>query len=252
MRCSTTAAAASLAVGSAKAASLASVCTVDYVVSSLPDSIEGITIDTSSVTAAPVYNATESGAMISFTEMDSPVSFCNVTFSYSHVGKDDSVGLKYYMPSPSTFKNRYLEAGGAGYAINLGVSELPQGLPLGAVGGTTDGGFPDSAIDYAFPTANGTADWDAIYMFAYQAHGEATTIGKALSSNFYNTTSKVYAYFGGCSDGGRQAWSQAQRYGDLYDGIIAGAPAFRMGQQQVNHLRKSSLSLSLFSCLREE
>ena len=48
-------------------------------------------------------------------------------------------------------------------------------------------------------------------------------------------SSGLYTY-AGCSEGGREGMSQAQKAPELYDGIIVGAPAMRYGQQQVNHL----------------
>ncbi|TGO88747.1 hypothetical protein BPOR_0144g00170 [Botrytis porri] len=76
-------------------------------------------------------------------------------------------------------------------------------------------------------------------MFSYQALGEMTKLGKAMTSLFYgsiNSSAKVYTYYEGCSDGGREGMSQIQRFGSEYDGVITGAPAFRYGQQQVDHL----------------
>ncbi|MBH1945711.1 tannase/feruloyl esterase family alpha/beta hydrolase, partial [Erythrobacter sp. YJ-T3-07] len=66
--------------------------------------------------------------------------------------------------------------------------------------------------------------------------GELTMVAKPLLQGFYATDSKIYTYFEGCSDGGRQGLSQVQRYGDLYDGAILGAPAIRYGQLQPSHL----------------
>ena len=72
-------------------------------------------------------------------------------------------------------------------------------------------------------------------MFGYKALGEMTTVGKALTQAFYGVASdaKIYTYYEGCSDGGREGWSQVQRWGEEYDGVIVGAPAFRYAQQQI-------------------
>jgi tannase len=212
------------------AASLADVCTVSNVQAALPanGTLNGINLISSSVTAVPVYNATSTTSTTTY-------SYCNVTATYEHPGKD-SVVVTYGFPSPDSFKNRFYVAGGGGYSLN---SDITGGLAYGAVSGATGAGYGalDSvSLDEVVLTGNGSVNWDNIYMFAYQGLGEMTKIGKAITSGFYdssNSSAKLYTYYEGCSDGGREGWSQIQRYGDEYDGAITGAPAFRYGQQQV-------------------
>lgn len=80
----------------AQNATLASVCTIEYVQSVLPATnfIEGVAVNVDSVTASAVTNYTVavSDGMLGGSGYD----FCNVTFSYTHTGLDDTVSLPLY------------------------------------------------------------------------------------------------------------------------------------------------------------
>lgn len=148
----------------AMASSLNDICTTSMVKAALPanDTILGITFDPSSVTANAVYNSTVTD---SDNYPDATISYCNVTFAYSHADLDDKVLVQYWLPS--NFSNRYLTTGGFGYAINSASSNLPEAIIYGAVGGATDGGFGSfsTEFDSVFPLANGTANLPALYAF---------------------------------------------------------------------------------------
>ncbi|KAI1615381.1 feruloyl esterase-like protein B precursor [Exophiala viscosa] len=224
--------------GIALAQSLNDVCTTSYVVASLPapGTFPGITIDNSSVAASPVANAEVANENM---YPDAVFDYCNVSFAYSHDGRNDQVLLWYWLPAPQNFQNRYLSTGGGGYAINSGNGSLPGGIIYGAAAGATDGGFGSFSIsaDEVILLANGTINRDVLYAFGYEAIHEMSIIGKQLTQNFFNmSNTKLYSYYQGCSEGGREGWSQLQRFGDQFDGAVTGAPAFRYGQQQVQHL----------------
>jgi hypothetical protein len=70
--------------------------------------------------------------------------------------------------------------------------------------------------------------------FAYRGVHVAAQVAKAVIKSFYGEPA-AYAYFDGCSDGGREALMSAQRYPDDFDGIAAGAPANNMDVQNTYH-----------------
>ncbi|CAJ2502241.1 Uu.00g096350.m01.CDS01 [Anthostomella pinea] len=211
-------------------ATLEDLCTVSHVQAALPagGTLLGIELLPDTVTASVVYNATAE-------ETTTTYDYCNVTVNYQHTGKSDTVVLNYVLPAPDVFLNRFIVTGGFAYELN---TDFLGTLVYHAATGGTDGGYgalSGTGFDSVLLDGNGTINWDYTYMFAYQALGELTMVAKPLLQGFYDTDSKIYTYFQGCSDGGRQGLSQVQRYGDLYDGAILGAPAIRYGQLQTSH-----------------
>jgi feruloyl esterase len=70
--------------------------------------------------------------------------------------------------------------------------------------------------------------------FGHRAVHEATSGAKLLVAAFYGRM-PVRSYFGSCSDGGREALMEAQRYPEDYDGIISGAPAYDWTHLFIGH-----------------
>jgi feruloyl esterase len=60
--------------------------------------------------------------------------------------------------------------------------------------------------------------------FAHLAVHRVAVTAKALVRIYYGERPR-FSYFEGCSNGGRQALMEAQRYPEDFDGIVAGAPA---------------------------
>jgi feruloyl esterase len=61
--------------------------------------------------------------------------------------------------------------------------------------------------------------------FGYLSEHVFAVAAKAIIASYYGSAPK-YSYYDGCSDGGREALMEAQRFPRDFNGIIAGAPAF--------------------------
>ena len=106
---------------------------------------------------------------------------------------------------------------------------MRQGYAAGSTDTGHEGGSGSFALD-----STGHLNWLLIRDNAYLGTHEMTVTAKALIDAFYGTPAR-HAYFNGCSTGGRQGLSEAQRYPADYDGILSGAPALhwtrRHGEQ---------------------
>jgi hypothetical protein len=162
-----------------------------------------------------------------------PTALCAV---YGNIGPGEDTGNNFviYLPT-STWTQRYVQTGCGGEcgSANLGDPQQANGC-LPVIDGelataTTDMGHeghpaPDWSIDNP---------WAAID-FAYRGVHVTAQVAKAVIENFYGQPA-AYSYFDGCSDGGREALMEAQRYPEDFDGIAAGAPANNMDVQNTYH-----------------
>ena len=118
-----------------------------------------------------------------------------------------------------------------------------------SVGGSTDVALSSGAVQ----TANNGGHRDpsgAIFLnnplvvqrYAHTAILTATQFGKAVTNAYYGQGPK-YSYYEGCSNGGRGALNAAAKYGDEYDGVIAGAPTRNLTGQIEQWTRATALTL---------
>src|SRR4029077_10565643 len=71
--------------------------------------------------------------------------------------------------------------------------------------------------------------------FGHRAIHETTEKAKAIVAAFYGDAPRK-SYFSSCSNGGRQALMEAQRYPADYDGIIGGALSNFTAREQAGQL----------------
>ena len=124
-------------------------------------------------------------------------------------------------PGEGPWNGRYLQVGNGGFAGVIPERGILLGLAQGyAVAGTDDGHQSAINTDASWALGHPEKQID----FGYRALKETTDAAKAIILA-YKGSAPRYSYFQGCSDGGREALMEAQRYPKDFDGIVAGDPA---------------------------
>jgi feruloyl esterase len=152
--------------------------------------------------------------------------FCRVSATLSPV-TGSAIKIEVWLPA-NNWNNRLVAVGNGGFAGVISYAALAESLSQGYAAVSTDTGHVGGTPDFL---SNETTLTD----FAHRAIHEMTVAAKHLVDVYYRTEAQ-FTYFNGCSTGGRQALTAAQRYPQDFDGIIAGAPAnstVRMTMQQL-------------------
>jgi feruloyl esterase len=123
--------------------------------------------------------------------------------------------VNFRLALPSAWNGKFYFQGIGGLGGQIG--SLTTGLARGYASASTDTGHLASDPDWG---ANRAKEID----YGHRGTHVTAVAAKALTAAFYQRP-PAHAYFNGCSNGGRQALMEVQRYPMDFDGVIAGDPA---------------------------
>jgi hypothetical protein len=144
--------------------------------------------------------------------------FCRV-MGIMRPTSDSQIRFEVWMPDKD-WNGRFLGTGNGGFAGSIYYPQLAGYLRRGFAAAGSDAGHQAEGTDasWAFGHPEKVKDfgWRAVHLMTERA--------RQIISAYYGKDAQK-SYFDACSDGGREALMEAERFPEDYDGILAGAPA---------------------------
>ncbi len=180
-------------------------------------SLKTLSLPDTTITAAEIVAAGGLSLPDGSSRKDLP-EFCRVA-GILHPTGDSVIRFEAWLPQTG-WNSRLLNVGNGGFGGSIGYGQMAGNLLRGYATAGSDAGHQAEAED---------ASWayhhpEKITDFGYRAVHLTALRSKEIVKAFYGQPQKT-AYFDACSDGGREALMEAQRFPEDYDGILAGAPA---------------------------
>jgi len=181
--------------------------------------LAAVTLEGAKVTAATIEAA---GAVLAdvkklgATQVGTLPGFCRVMVTDTPSADSD---IKTEVWLPVGWNGQYRALGNGGFAGEIDYEGMAAAMAEGYATSGTDTGHVGMGATFALGHPEKVKDfgWRAVHDMNVQA--------KVLVKAFYGRA-EGHAYFTACSDGGREALMEAQRFPGDFDGILAGAPAY--------------------------
>jgi feruloyl esterase len=137
---------------------------------------------------------------------------------------DPQIQFELQLPT-RTYRQRYLQTGCGGLCGTLSIS-APAAVGCAPLNGGEFATASDNQGHVGAGSANGNFGTDPQLRvdFAYRADHLLALAAKELIARYYGQRPR-YSYFDGCSQGGHEGLTEAQRFPTDFNGILAGAPA---------------------------
>ena len=170
-------------------------------------------------------------SLLSLTSLDlsiisaDPIAASESAPEYCHVFLMAQPEINIEVNLPTGWNGRFYMFGNGGWAGEAfdtpgRVANHDRALRAGFATASTDTGH-SSAVERG---ASFALNRQKLLDFGFRSLHVTAEAAKSLVRAYYNT-GPAKSYYDGCSQGGRQALTIAQRFPDDFDGIIAGAPA---------------------------
>ena len=143
-------------------------------------------------------------------------AFCRIA-AVATPSADSRIAIEVWIPAGSSWNGKLLGTGNGGFAGSIGYPAMAAGLNKGYATAGTDTGHTGDNLDFAIGHPEKVTDW------SHRAIHVMTDLAKQVVKSSRGRLPDR-SYFEGCSTGGQQALSEAQRYPADYDGIVAGDP----------------------------
>jgi hypothetical protein len=182
------------------------------------------------VSFAPALDAADHGDCAQLIDLKLPdvtiseavavaASGTGITVAHCRVAGVIGTEIKFSLLLPDTWNHKFVMGGGGGF-VGTVQNQAQIVVNAGYATAGTDTGHHGGTIDASWALNNE----ERRINFGYLAVHRTAETSKAILRAYYGGK-EARAYFSGCSNGGRQALMEAQRYPDDFDGIVAGAPA---------------------------
>jgi feruloyl esterase len=158
--------------------------------------------------------------------------FCRVALT---IGKENNVEVWL----PKDWNGTFQGVGNAGLTGGINYPAMAIAMKGGFATASTDTGHQ---TDNFFDTSWIAGHPERVVDFGNRAHHQMAVAAKQVVAKYYEKAARK-SYYSGCSSGGWQGLTEAQKYPQDYDGIVAGAPANNFIKLQAHQIMEQRLSM---------
>ena len=144
-------------------------------------------------------------------------TFCRVE-AIARPTSDSEIRFEVWIPPAAAWNGKFQGVGNGGYQGSISYGAMATAVRRGYATASTDTGHAGDDMRF------GQGHPEKLVDYGHRAIHVMTESAKLIVRNAAGRFAER-SYFVGCSAGGQQALSEAQRYPDDYDGIVAGDPA---------------------------
>jgi feruloyl esterase len=155
-------------------------------------------------------------------------TFCRIE-AVARPTSDSVIRIEIWLPDDAGWNGKFQGVGNGGYQGSIAYDAMAAALKRGYATASTDTGHSGDDLRFGEAHPEKVTDW------AWRSIHLAAQTAKLIVRDHYGRFPQ-HSYFVGCSTGGHQALSEAQRFPDDYDGIVAGDPGYDRVHQTAAYL----------------